>query len=974
MGALKLSKIIVNLLGIPEVYKDDKKIKFPFKKAEALFYYLMLKKVSSRDTLADLLWGDLDQQLAKKNLRNALYFLRRLFDEDIFISPKRDIVHISPEIEIILDIEEFLNDDNKNMGKYYRGDFLEGFYVKDGQRFEEWMIATKEEYREIYIKGLQKSLKEYIKEKDIEKMKDYCKKIIYMDNYNEKPYRVLMKIYGEEGKYDKAIQLYNKLEETIKDELSLSPDKKTVEVYNNIINLKAGKNTNCSDNEFFFGRDIELKKLNNNYNRFILNLDSKSLFIEGEAGIGKTRLVWKFLNSRDKNNTFIIDSICYQAEQEYLLKPWNNIFIKIAKIIKENNIKISPILSNIISNIFPTFDMNEKVTINLSEKMDMIRYQAIEDSIIGILEQVGKNKKIILFIDDIQWIDNMSLSILKSIMIKNKNESIMIIAASREGYDNRIHEFLNLMEMKSLISKIHVKRLNEEENYRFIDIYLSEHNNMSIAQKKSIYRQTEGNIFFLTEVLNMYKEMGSFEDISPQMQNILQTRLYNLSKNERRALDIISVSFDKVKFDDLKDLWKENDLGLIDTISNLQNKCLIKEILNGRDIEITFSHNKMREFVYSKLCLSEKIIIHSRMANNIERKLKGNFFDSLYYSRLIYHYENSGNKLKALKYTIENIDLYLQSYHEFIPVVYSLRNIESRYDLLNEEEIRLEFNKIKEAIENLKSEGEEGREFYFMQMKFLYMLGRNYIRKGNYEEGLETIGKLLKIAEKINSQEYLLKAYKQLIYYSMNTDDKNYMEKYVSKVLDIADRCNYKEERAIGYRLKGFQKVMEEEYEEGEKILEESINMFLALNDNEEYVLNIAAAYDSIGECNRRRDDFLQALKCYHKSIKICLDNGLLQGLPMFYVHAAQCYYELEQYNECETYIKSALDIYERMDIIWGRALANGIYALVLTIKNQPRKAIYLLNEADKYSNMLKNPYEILLLEDIRKKILEKEC
>lgn len=967
---MKLKKIIANLLGLPEIYMDDKKIKFPFKKAEALFYYLLLKKESSRDILVNLFWGDLEENLAKKNLRNAVYSIKKLFNEDIIISPTRATVCLNPDIVLTLDIDKFLDKSNKDYSSLYRGDFLEGFYVKDADKFEEWMISTKEEFKDIYIQKLQSSLREYIEDKNTKEIKKYCKRLIAIDEFNEKPYRLLMKVYKEEGKYDKAIHIYNKLDKNLKEELGVSPDKKTLEIYNEILNLKTESNicAECGGDGFFFGRTEELKTLHYNYNKFLLNLNSKSSLIIGEAGIGKTRLICKFLSSIDKNNINILSSACYQAEEEYLLKPWNNIFNEISNIIKEENIKISPALSGIITSIFPTFNMNNNVHINLNEKMDMIKYQAVEDAIIGVLEQISKNKKTILFIDDIQWIDNMSLSIIKSLLLKNRNKSIMVIIASRDGYNEKIHEFLTCMDMNNLIIKINLDRLNKEDTFNFINNFLKD-NSLSLQEKEKIYKETEGNIFFLTETLNMFKDGGSFDNISPKMENILQTRLFNLSRDERRILDIISVSFDKVKFDDLKALWKESDLKLIDLISDLEHKCLIREILNGTSIEIAISHNKMREFVYSKLCLSERIVLHSRIAKLFEGKLKNNFSDSLLYSKLIYHFENSGNKLKAIKYTIKNLNIYLQSYHEVFPVVYNYKSNKSNLYLLKAEQVNKEFEKIKGVLEDIKNNGEDNEEYYLVEMEFLYMLARNYIRKGNYDEGLKLIEYILNKAINLNNDEYLLKCYKQLMCYAMNIYDSNEMGKYVEEALAIAEKCGYKEEIAILYRLKGFQKLMEKRYDESESILRKSIEMFKELDNSKKYALNIAAAYDSIGECNRRNNNLMQAIQFYKKAISLCVNNGLLQGLPIFYVHAAQTAYELKDYNLCEGYIKKALEIYKKMDIIWGRAIANGIYALVLVEKKQLQLASEALKEGEYYLSILKNPYEIEILNKIEEKI-----
>ena len=63
-----MSEMKISLLGTPSVKnKKGEEIKFPYKKVEALFYYLLVKKKTSRNKLATLLWGDMPENKAKKN-------------------------------------------------------------------------------------------------------------------------------------------------------------------------------------------------------------------------------------------------------------------------------------------------------------------------------------------------------------------------------------------------------------------------------------------------------------------------------------------------------------------------------------------------------------------------------------------------------------------------------------------------------------------------------------------------------------------------------------------------------------------------------------------------------------------------------------------------------------------------------------------------------------------------------------------
>lgn len=964
-----MTNIKVNLFAYPEIFKNGEKINFPFKKAEALIFYMVLYKQASRDTIVNLLWGDLEEAVAKKNLRNAVYSIKKIFNEEVLISPKRSVLIFNPEINVEVDIEKFLSSNLEESVEVYKGDFLEGFYLKYEESFEGWVLELREYYKDLYIHKLQEIIEKYESSKDIKKLKKYCKALILVDEYNEKAYRTIMYSYKEEGKYDKAIYIYNKLLDLLKKELEVSPDEKTINLYKEIIHIKNSEKVceECDETSFFYGRSKELNLLKNNYNNFILNKSVKTPIVIGEAGIGKSSLVCKFLSTINTKKINIISAVCYQAEEEYLLKPWNNVFNQISNIIYSQNITISQELIEIISCIFPTFQLNKSNHTNIYKSMDMIKYQAAEEAAIKILNECAKSKKLILFFDDIQWIDKLSITMLKNLILQNRNKNILPILVSREEYNDKTINFLNQLQVKNLISEIQLHRLNKEQTLEFISKYIPNFN-LNNEKIEAIYEETEGNIFFITEMLNNIKESKDFNLISPKMENILQTRLYSLNRNERKILNIISVFFDKVNFGNLKMLCNYDDFELIDILGELKNKCIIKENFENENINIQFTHQKMREFVYSKAGLLEKKILHEKIGQLIEESLKHSIADNIFNSKLIYHFERSGNKLKSLKYMIKELNMYLQSHHEIFPVVNEeLKN--TTLGFLTDAEAFDKFKKFNNILYEIKETTDNAKELKELKITLEYMIGRDYIRSGNYTEGVKIMEGIIDEGSSEVDITHILNAYKQLIYYSMNIYDSVKMDKYLKRALDITIKNNLKEEIPILYRLTGFQKIMQNKYEEAEMILKKSIDRFNELRDRNKYILNIAAAYDFLGEVKKREVKFEEALKNYEKAITMCEENHIKQGLPIFYTHAAYAACELNITDTSKIYIENALNMYEKMDVIWEKASAYGILALILSKSKDNTEALKAFTKAEAYYKLLKNPQEYDILEGIKQRI-----
>ena len=107
-----MNEISVKMFGIPGIKKDGAIINFPFKKAEALFYYLMIKRKSTRDELVGLLWSDSSEKAAKGNLRNALYVIRKSFDMNIIKPNQSQIITIDEKVNISTDVNIFMKNQN----------------------------------------------------------------------------------------------------------------------------------------------------------------------------------------------------------------------------------------------------------------------------------------------------------------------------------------------------------------------------------------------------------------------------------------------------------------------------------------------------------------------------------------------------------------------------------------------------------------------------------------------------------------------------------------------------------------------------------------------------------------------------------------------------------------------------------------------------------------------------------------------
>lgn len=252
----------VKLLGSPYVKLNNIKITFPYKKSEALFYYVCINKKITREEAINMFWCDSNEETGRKGLRDALYKIKTSINENIFTSSK-SIIEFSNNIIIQTDTDALTE---SNAIHLYGGDFLLNFAVKNCYEFEDWVNDRRNFYKEIYIKSIQSKINELISISDYSSIEKYGNILIKNDPYNEKTYRYLMKIYALSEDYNKAIKLYHELLATLINDLGVEPELKTKKIYKEILELK---NTISSyENNAYVNLKNKVENLTNMYSMF----------------------------------------------------------------------------------------------------------------------------------------------------------------------------------------------------------------------------------------------------------------------------------------------------------------------------------------------------------------------------------------------------------------------------------------------------------------------------------------------------------------------------------------------------------------------------------------------------------------------------------------------------------------------------------------------------------------------------------
>ncbi|EHM10752.1 DNA-binding transcriptional activator of the SARP family [Thermanaerovibrio velox DSM 12556] len=224
----------VTLAGPPSVDMDGERVRFPFRKLEAMAYVLFDQVMVPRDRLCRLLWGDKDLPVARKNLRNAVYVLRRLLPPGMVVL-HRDLVSLDlPEGTVDLHMmDRFLSlsdDDREALGR----EFLEGFDLEGEEEFRRWLSERRVEHRRRFTALARELGAELLRKGDPAGATRWFERVFALDPLDEVAARSLMELYHRSGWAAGPVEVFNALKERLARDYGIMPSPETVELFSRI--------------------------------------------------------------------------------------------------------------------------------------------------------------------------------------------------------------------------------------------------------------------------------------------------------------------------------------------------------------------------------------------------------------------------------------------------------------------------------------------------------------------------------------------------------------------------------------------------------------------------------------------------------------------------------------------------------------------------------------------------------------------
>lgn len=747
------------------------------------------------------------------------------------------------------------------------------------------------------------------------------------------------------------------------------------------LNSILGRNYSCFSSEYLgklitktvlVGRDDCIKKL---YawkdEAFSIKDKTRMVFIDGELGMGKSRLLKEFSFQMETEGirTFTINAMENEASIYGAIKQLVRQIIPAAGI--ATIMKYGPELKKIIPDEKKLRNLKPSQVLPGDREKNRLKFCTIN----FILDTIKDRGAVITF-DNSQWIDALSLEFIDYLIECSQRIPLMIIMACRTEdcrKDSHIKHYLDKWNDRELLDNLTLKQFDLQEMGEMVKNLLGIGN---IPRIFSTYllNETQGNPLFVRDILSyliaekkLYLNFNGYwstdyDDDTTYTRMSLPSNINEavlkqidiLAIDSKRILEMISVFYFPVSLSTISEIASVPNEALSEIIDMLVSKQILEYKVDDWGILYDFHSTAVKNEIYNRIEIKRRKEMHKLYASILEKL--NNAEGRINSDELIYQYCEADEPEKALKYIIKCAELMMSLHMNEQALGYLSRGLSISRELSLSES----------------------------SSKILYMTGELYYHKGENDKAIECLAQALSIScssgdttleleccirlgniyNRINEQDKAFDIYKRAEELSKRTDNTERLldvYAYLSRTigilkndyhtaLEIVDRAleqygdsDYYFQLGALYNQKGALLLSIDKADESLEYLEKSIGFYEMAGSPDD----ISRPTNNTGVVYvKSMQDFKKAMYYFEKGLEIELKRGHSERLVIQYQNIGIVTSELDDYVKALDYLYKSDEIAQEIGNESSYfSLSNSFLYIFMRMGNYSR-ALEFLNKS----------------------------
>ena len=672
----------------------------------ALLALLLLNanRAVSSDELIDALWGDLGPQGAVKRLQVSIARLRRTLDTDAAREePVLRTVAGGYLLEVRpgeVDAEAFASLAEQGRRALHDGDphharsiLCEALALWQGPAladvaFEEFALTEIRRLEELRLAALELRVQADLQLGQHGGLIGELESLVTAHPGRERFAAQLMLALYRCGRQGEALEVYARSHAHLSHELGLKPGPELRALQRSILDqdpaldldLPAGASMapgapqmrqpiplpaalTASARDEFVARGADLDRLTNAFAAAAAG-ERQLVLLSGEPGIGKTRLASEFALRAHDDGAIVLYGRC-DEEGMLVQQPFVEALRHYAWACPPHDLAAQLGRSGgELRRVVPELaDRVAGLPEPLAGDPEGARSRMWEAGC-SLLSAASRKSPVVLVLDDLHWADKAALLLLRYIVRHPRQARLLVLATYRDTELDDEHPLCSaLAELRREPNTEHLALapLDAAAVSELVGVHAA---NASAELRRVIYDETEGNAFFVVELLRHLAESGATGlererprdaaggafDVPEGVRAVVTQRLARLGRNANRLLTTAAVvgrSFELGVLQRLSDLSEDE---LLDALDAAVRARVIEEVA-GVGGQYAFAHALIRDTLYDGLTATRRALLHRRVACAIEQASAGRLEPRL--AELAHHFAQAGSDddlAKAIEY------------------------------------------------------------------------------------------------------------------------------------------------------------------------------------------------------------------------------------------------------------------------------------------------------------------------------------
>jgi class 3 adenylate cyclase/tetratricopeptide (TPR) repeat protein len=690
------------------------------------------------------------------------------------------------------------------------------------------------------------------------------------------------------------------------------------------------------------GRDVELINLQDLLKGAVEDSRFGMVTICGEAGVGKSRLIYEFENWLELQPETVMlfktrasqssKSLPFRLLRDMLAYRFQILESDGAQMVMEKFRKgmagiLEPEKADLVGQLLG-FDFRSSPSVSGLLGSSSFGRMA-ELYLLNYFKQVFSQPGLML-LEDIHWADLSSLEFVKKLKNELKDLPLLVVCLARPIIFERTPEWCDDHR------RINLQPLSGSQSRELVSQLLQKVNQMPERLKQMIVEGAEGNPYYVEELVKMLMDSGvivrgeeewAVSDLQlekfkvpPTLTGILQSRLDGLPGQERNIIQRASVVGRRFWDAALSVIRTENekpDTALTPSLDSLERRELVfkhspSSFVNCQ--EFIFKHALLRDVAYETVLIKNRKRFHAQVALWLEVNAGERLAE--YLGLIAQHYELAGEGAKAARYLRKQANgLYrLSSYREALVLYQRSLELCPAEDAKQRAVINTHIGNCLRQLSDFQGSREHhsraltlARETddQKMQINALYGLSWALMGQGRYDEAKKNLELALAQACRIDDKRGKARVLYHLGDISYRQGDSQATTAYGKECLALYQELNDKQGIAGALRVLGFSYFMQGLCEESFHYQTQSKSMYAQIGDR----WGVASGLTNQGECTRRMGRFKEAEGYYQESQKVYEEMGSRLGLAISVLNLGHVHTAMGNGEKARSYFRHSAEL-----------------------------------------------------------------